>query len=81
MEQLCCDLRGENDRLETQVKTGREKMATMEERVREMTERMEAAGSTSSSSGLQPELRELEQQYKQGIVDDIQLSNTVNEKH
>ena len=51
MEQLCCDLRGENDQLETQVKTGREKMATMEERVREMTEMTEAAGSTSSSGG------------------------------
>ena len=63
MELLCADLRGENERLETQCKAGREKTASLENRLREATEHIESA---STVSCLQPELRELEQMCMQG---------------
>ena len=63
-ELLMSDLRGEIERLETQLKTGRDKITTLEERVREMAEQIETA---PSNSYLQPELRELEQICRQGV--------------
>ena len=71
-ELLMSDLRGEIERLETQLKTGRDKITTLEERVREMAEQIETA---PSNSYLQPELRELEQIYRQGIY--VSWKNTV----
>ena len=62
-ELLCSDLRGENDRLETQGKACREKIAGLEERMRELTEHMEAVRGSSFS---QSELRDLEQVCMQG---------------
>ena len=63
-ESLVSDLRGENERLETQLKTGRERTAVLEERLREMTEQAE---SVKVSSFLQPDIRELEEKYTQGL--------------
>ena len=52
-ELLLFDLRGENERLETQVKSARDKAAGLEERLREMAEQ---ADSAAESFHLQPPL-------------------------
>ena len=64
MELLLRDLRGENERLDTQVKSARDKVAGLEGRLREMAER---ADSTAESFHLQPETRELEMMCRQGL--------------
>ena len=63
-ESLLTDLRGENERLEAQVSSGRERAAGLEERLREMMEQVETA---KVSSNLQPEIRELERLCSQGL--------------
>ena len=63
-ELLLFDLRGENERLETQVKSARDKAAGLEERLREMAEQ---ADSAAESFHLQPEIRELEMMCRQGL--------------
>ena len=64
VELLCSDLRAETERLEAQAKAYKERIAGLEDRLREATERAENA---TSSSYLQPELRDLEQQCAQGL--------------
>ena len=64
VELLCSDLRAETERLEAQGKAYKERIAGLEDRLREATERAENA---TSSSYLQPELRDLEQQCAQGL--------------
>ncbi|CAI8043588.1 Protein Spindly [Geodia barretti] len=61
-ELLLFDLRGENERLETQVKSARDKAAGLEERLREMAEQ---ADSAAESFHLQPEIREMEMMCRQ----------------
>ena len=64
MELLVSDLRGENERLETQMKSGRERVTVLEERLREMAEQADTA---RESSHLHPEMRELEMLCRQGL--------------
>ena len=63
MDLLCRDLRAETERLEAQGKGHREKIASLEQKVREASELVERADTTSS---LQPELNDLQQLYAQG---------------
>ena len=64
LELLVSDLRGENERLETQVKSAKEKASGLEERLREMSEQAESA---VESSQLHPEIRDLENMCRQGL--------------
>ena len=50
MELLCCDLRAEIERLETQDKAREEKVVSLEQKLREMSERLKQAGSYSDES-------------------------------